>query len=167
MGAAREIFTNKINDWAQMYLNENIYVILDKTFYYNYGLETIAIATDCNEIPEQISDWFNETLNELGLMWEDLPWPLLAFLHEAGHSQTLNKYSNEELQRHYYEKLFISWDSRYTRKEKQMTYWRVEDELAANTWAVNFANTNTKAIEELTIIFMTYWNDLIEEVYKC
>lgn len=167
MGAAREIFTNKINDWSQIYLNENIYVTFDKTFYYNYDLETIAIATNCEELPPQFPDWLIETLTELGLMWEDLPWPLLAFLHEAGHSQTVNQYSNDEKKEYYYAKLFISWDSRYTKKEQQLAYWRVKDELAANIWAVNFANTNIKAIEELIAIFMTYWNDVLEEEWKC
>ena len=107
--------------------------------------------------------WFAEFLDSLGIEWEDIPTPVLCFLHELGHSQTIHSISKEILDECRVAKGVLRY---YPDDEKNaaFVYWALEDELAANKWLVNFVNTNPNAVCALCQYFIDNWNNTVENI---
>ena len=98
---------------------------------------------------------FIQCLRDLGLRY-DFDNITLSFLHELGHAQTAPLFTTKE------------WNSFIKVKESQsitldedddrfyLDYWELKDELAANTWAVLYANCFPEKVQKLEDIIGQY-----------
>lgn len=110
-----------------------------------------------------IGRWFEQFLYEYGLEYTGIFDPVLALIHEIGHSQTLQNYNDYELTCYKIAKEFI--DEPMEDQEGMNKYWLIEDEFVANLWAINYINNNTEAVEELCNIYIKYWNEYVKEEF--
>lgn len=96
-------------------------------------------------------------LRKLGLQ-NDFDTSTLSVLHELGHAETENNFSDFEwdmcalLKMELYEKSDKMDFSKYIQK-----YWNIKDEKMANKWLVKFVNNNPFAVQELEDILATNW----------
>lgn len=136
-------------------------IYIDSKFYYDKVDRSITLGWDIER--EDLPEAFNNWLLRHGLVWGNLPYPMLAFLHEVGHYKTLDSIPCNDM--------YITWWIKgilaYHRENEDIDlYWNTPDEYAANMWLINFANNHEEAINELGNIFCNYWNDAIEEVTR-
>lgn len=161
--STKNLFTTAISEWLHNNNFENINLSFDRDFGFDIEDKTIYLGTeDCG----QVFSFYEDFLSNLGCGWTDLPEPMLAFLHELGHSQTIHTFSEEKLGCFCLIKVFINTYDEYDQpiKDGLFAYWRVADELAACTWEAEFLNNHIEAVLMLIKIFQTYWNKLMEEL---
>ena len=142
---------------------ENIWFSSD--FAYRLSTNEILFGLYSYEETAQV---FDEFLDEIGLEIENILNPVLAFLHEVGHSRTIHQFSDEELILYYHikENLNLNYLADPDAFPTNMkAYWRMNDELAANQWLVDFVNNNLEAIIELQNIFISGLTNLYKN-YK-
>lgn len=155
-------FRNGIIDWLHKYGFTNVKSVVCHTDS-AYDMENHEIRIGLEKI-ENVDEWFEEFLIERGLGWENIPSPVLQFLHELGHSQTVHDYTQEQLMMCRFLKDFIGPTD--VSKESAIKYWKIMDELAANEWLINFANKEIDAIAELCQWFIDHWEDSIDDLMK-
>lgn len=153
-------FKNKIISWLRDNGCTNVEEIkLTREFTYCRIDKTINIG-----IVDQptVGTWFEDFLLDNGCEYENIPYPLLAFLHEVGHSQTIENFNEEEL----------TWCSLMKespvdpedKKYSVFKYWKIPDEWAANEWLINFVNQHITAVANLwTDIFIPLWEKMLDE----
>ena len=153
-------FRNGVMDWLHKYGFTDI-VSVSYNLYSSFNMDEheIRIGT---EALHGVDKWFEEFLVERGLEWENIPSPVLQFLHELGHSQTVYEYTDDELMMFHLVKEFTGETDAC--KESAMQYWKVADELAANNWLVDFANREIDAMKELCQWFIDNWEDSIQSM---
>lgn len=153
-------FLNGLKDWLQKYKFDNVFDIkFDECSCYAIQQHCITIGIMRSDAIEDAL--FEEFLIENGMEANGFPPVVLQFLHELGHSQTIHIFSDDELK--YFR--FIKHMTSYTEDTKKFikTYWAIDDELAANKWAINFINTSCDAVIELCQFFIDNWNSMIKE----
>ncbi len=128
--------------------------------YSSFDLDTYQINIGIEKL-DGVDEWFEEFLLERGFQWEGIPSPVLQFLHELGHSQTIYDFSNSELVLCDTLKKFIGIGDC---KDSAVKYWEVMDELAANDWLIDFTNNNIDAVSELCQYFIDNWEDSIQNI---
>ena len=153
------LFKNAIMEW----LTENGLTNVKSVKFtddFRYDLDTHIVKFGMWSLYE-IGDWFEEYLCEHGCKYVDIPKPILAFLHEVGHSETIDNFSNEEIAWcHILKKTTTDKD---TYKETAYRYWSIPDEAFANEWVVNFINTHIEAIMDLYTIYEYYYEETRKE----
>lgn len=133
-------------------------IYIDREFSYDQLDCSITLGWDLRR--EDLPEAFNNWLLQHGLIWGNLPYPMLAFLHEVGHYKTVDCISLTDLHHTWFIKGILAY-----RDNKDMDlYWNTPDEYSANMWLINFANNHEEAINELGDIFCNYWNDAIDEI---
>lgn len=151
-------FQNKLKDW----LNENGFsevkeIQLGPEFAYDINKQSIIIGLTDDHL---VGEWFEEFLSSYGCKYSDIPYTILAFLHELGHNQTVNQFTSDELIYCALVKTTHKIKDLNNLKEYLFEYWCVPDEFAANKWLINFVNTHVVAIANLwTNVFEPFWND--------
>ena len=100
--------------------------------------------------------WFEQFLCEYGLEWFGILDPVLALIHELGHYATHESYSEEELYLFQAIKMFGTED-RMEEMNSMFKYWEVNDEFAANMWAIDYINWNIEVVQELIDIYFESW----------
>lgn len=154
------VFIPKINSWLSRHGFSNVTTKFDYEFCYAIDDAIISIGViDYDEM----GDWFKDFLKENGYDFSFIPYPILAFLHELGHHNTINTFSDEDLKYFSIVKELIPSDDE---KEQLFTYWSFPDELAATKWLADYISSNMDAVAELTAIFLTTWDDIIDEVWE-
>ena len=156
---ARQAFRDEIFKWfTDNGISEVSGLAIAGNFAYEVDNQVIRIGL---LEYEEVGSWFKEFLTEHGCQYVDLPTPVLSFLHEVGHSQTLKWFSDHDLDICSMYKIkareIDGW------KASIMKYWTAADEFAANRWVVNFLNNHLDAACELWNIFSTYWNKLLAD----
>lgn len=111
-----------------------------------------------------IEEWFAEYLSENGCNWEGIQGPVLSFLHELGHANTMKEFNMQQLGFCLFTKNLIGQQDDLDEKEASFAYWDVPDEWAANEWAINFINEHIDAVVEFTDILADVWEKLIASV---
>lgn len=129
-----------------------------------YDRESNVLQVGCVGYPI-VCRWFEQFLYEYGLEYKGIYDPVLALLHELGHTMTLDQFSEEELRLFDFTK-FLLEDERMTNSDKMFQYWSILDEFSANLWEIEFINTNIDCVCELCEIYRLYWNDFVKE-RKC
>lgn len=147
-------FCNKLETWCNSIGLPNITVTLTDTFSYNYGNGNITFGMYEDE---GISKQFEQFLYENGSNYYNLLYPVMSFLHEVGHSFTLNAFSEQEL--FIYSIIADSCDTNFE-------YWLVPTEFSANIWTINFINNNIDKVEELTNIMYENINEVSAEYFN-
>lgn len=85
---------------------------------------------------------FMKCLRRLGLA-SDYDAVTLSILHELGHAETFPFFTDNEWIRCSLDKFTVN---------DCFEYWNIKDELAANRWAVMYADSCTKKVEKLETI---------------
>lgn len=135
------------------WLNNNgfqVYIAQDEEYSYSLPGNIIYIGNDTVKITE---DWFKDFLKTHGCAQvAEFSIHTLAFLHELGHHITLPSFNDEELSWFATIKEIIA--ERYETDEKtaNLKYWSIQDELAANKWAIQFINTHYQEAKKLDTI---------------
>ena len=92
------VIVNKFGTCVADWLYDNGFVdasiSFDHDFSYNILEKCINIGTTSYPI---VSKWFEEFLQKLGCEWHNIPEPVLCFLHELGHYNTISDFSEDEL----------------------------------------------------------------------
>lgn len=155
-----EVFIPKINSWLSRHGFSNATTKFDYEFCYAIDDAVISIGVvDYDEM----GDWFKDFLKENGYDFSFIPYPILAFLHELGHHNTINAFSNEDLKYFSIVKELIPSDNE---KEQLFIYWSFPDELAATRWLAEYVTTHMEDVAELTEIFLSTWDNVIDEVWE-
>ena len=154
-------FKNGIMDWLKKNeIEENVDTIIFNAHSY-FDWESNIVALGVYDEGDVIN-WFEEFLVDHGLEWTGILPPVLALLHEVGHSKTV--YSLDETQRficHVLKDLLGPTDGS---KEAAFDYWNVQDEADANNWVVEFVNNHADAVVELHQYFIANWDDCLGEM---
>ena len=119
--------------------NNGFQVNIAQDIEYSYSLpgNIIYIGSDTVRITE---NWFKDFLKTYGCA------------QVAGHHITVPSFSDEELSWFATVKAIIA--ERYETDEKtaNLKYWSIQDELAANKWAIQFINTHYQEAKKLDTI---------------
>ena len=158
--SAKQEFLTAVKEWLSQNNFSNAEVDIKDDFFYDITTQTINIGIYQYE---DADEWFEEFLVENGCNYVGILAPVLSFLHELGHYNTIDKFSEFELMFHYMLKEDPVKDE-MDPKEWIFTYWCIPDEFAANEWEVKYINSHIEQVECLGEIFMTYWNEMVEEV---
>ena len=153
-------FKAGIMDWLHKYNFTNVESVTCHR-YSGYKIKNHEIRIGIEAV-ENVDVWFEEFLIERGLEWEHIPSPVLQFLHELGHSQTVYEYTDDQLAMCSLLKYFIGDTDEC--KKNAVKYWKIMDELAANDWLINFANKEIEAISELCQFFINNWEDSVQSM---
>lgn len=94
--------------------------------------------------------YFMQFLQEHGLDGAPCVYAM-SVLHEIGHSETENLFNEEEWDMDYLIKMVIPNKYKDT-KECLYHYWNTRTELAANLWAIMYANTFPEKVSSLSLI---------------
>ena len=129
-----------------------------------YDRESNVLQVGCIGYPT-VCRWFEQFLYEYGLDYTGIYDPVLALLHELGHSMTLDQFSEKELRLFDFSK-FLLEDERMTNSDKMFQYWSIPDEFSANLWEIEFINNCIDRVCDLCDIYYNYWEDFIKE-RKC
>jgi hypothetical protein len=124
-----------------------------------YDMSEQIISLGIYEEPDT-DEYFKEFLTQHGCTYADeCPAPMLAFLHELGHHNTIYDFDHFDLVLSSFIKDSLSDDDGMTEREKVFTYWETPDEYAANMWEIEYLmnEDNFPAIEELF--------DILKEIY--
>ena len=114
------------------------------------------------EIPDDVQKCFEQFLYEYGMEYIGFCAPMLALLHEIGHSKTVMCFDDEELLGFMFAKFFI--DSDMDPFDANIAYWEIPDEFSANMWLIDFVNNHFDEVGALCEIFNLYWDEFLEEV---
>ena len=144
----KELNTTKIEGALRKWFRDNginCDIDFDDDFCYDAAANKVTIG---KKYDSDVRVLFEQFLYEYGMEYVGFDFYTLGLLHEIGHFFTIDNFSMEELVICRFEKLFIE-DS-----DDAFDYWEINDELAANVWAVNFINEHIEVVEKLTNIFL-------------
>ena len=134
------------------WLNNNgfqVNIAQDEEYSYSFPGNTIYIGSDTVKITE---NWFKDFLKDHGCeRVAEFNIHTLAFLHELGHSITVPSFKDIELSWFATVKNIIA-DQYEDEKTANLKYWSIQDELAANKWAIQFINTHYQEAKKLDTI---------------
>lgn len=154
-----EDFKGGIMNWLRKYnfnTVDHIEFHLNSSYHIDEHVIRIGVYAQ-----EESAEWFVDFLSERGLEWEGIPHPILQFLHELGHNQTVYDFSDVELLTYSFLKQGIQDDDPH---QAAIEYWSLGDELAANLWAIDFINNSSEALIELCELFVDAWNELVDDI---
>lgn len=109
---------------------------------------------------DYVSDFdspFMKFLRDLGLT-ADFDPVTLSILHELGHAQTFRLFSTKEWKWCAAQKAVLAGLAEGPTEDYLFGYWNVEDELAANNWAILYTKSFAKKVAKL--------EEIIEEFVK-
>lgn len=159
---AENRFKNALINWLCKNHMPNIDIGFDYDFGYavddDLGIHMINIGVEANE---DAGCYFEQFLYEYGCEYCGIPYPILCMLHECGHVNTINQFSDSEL---FLFDLTKQFDHGESKQEWFNRYWSIPDEFAANMWVVNFINNNIEAVEDLCNTFISAWIELHEHI---
>lgn len=150
-------FTKKsvkaINKWARKHGFNTEFIFIKKG----------DLEFDPNEneilVPRKyVSDFdgsFMKFLRGLGLT-SDFDTVTLSLLHELGHAQTLDLFTAKEWRWCAAQKAVWAGLHSEADEEYLFGYWNIEDELAANNWAILYTKSFPKKVKELEEIIEQY-----------
>jgi len=152
---AENRFKSVLINWLCSQNMSNIDINFAEDFGYttddDLGIHILNIGVIANN---EGCNYFEQFLYEYGCEYLGIPYPILAFLHECGHINTLNQFSPSELYLYQITKQFSHDENPY---EWYTNYWLLPDEFAANIWVINFINTHIDEVEQLCDIFIHEW----------
>ena len=144
------MFEEKINDWMIRNGFGDIEVMDDDEFMFEIEEKVIHFGIVSNSEGR----WFEQFLHEYGLKFSGIADEVLAFLHEIGHSRTMDYFTEADLEEDCLAKNVIFFmDSSCAQMH---AYWDLPMEFAANMWAVDFINSHIDAVNELCAIYKEY-----------
>ena len=154
-------FKNGIMNWLKKNgIEENIdTIIFNEHSYFDWKNNVVAIGVYDEG---DVINWFEEFLVDHNLKWTGIMPPVLALLHEVGHSKTV--YSLEYSERIMCRMLKDLLGPTNGSKEAAFDYWNIRDEADANNWAVEFINNHIDAVTELHQYFISNWEDCLNEM---
>lgn len=162
---ATTMFKTEIMEWLRHNsFNDIKTVMLAEEFGYEIDTHIINFGVCSLDV---IGDWFEDFLLDNGCKYHDIPSPLLAFLHELGHNQTVYNFTMEEVA--WCKILKNTIDPEHGR-EHCNRYWSIPDEFRANEWVVDFINNHINAIIDLYKIYAKWWSLMESQdniVYIC
>lgn len=160
---AENRFKSALINW----LCQNHMPNIDIDFKYDFGyvmddelgIHKINIGVAAND---NACCYFEQFLYEYGCEYCGIPYPILAFLHECGHVNTVSQFTDIELK-------FFELMKQFNDEEDEQIwfneYWQVPDEFAANMWVVDFINNHIDIIENLCDTFINAWIELHKSVH--
>lgn len=151
-------FTSYLSEWCAANGLGDVEIILGTDWaYYQYTneVEIPLIETD----DDIVRQYFWDSVLAAGLR-QDIPFPYFAisFLHEVGHSHTLEFYTKEELQESRIKAAAINTSLRgmdpHTKEAEELhkKYFDLLIEKDATRWAVEFANDYPNIVWSLNYI---------------
>ena len=116
----------------------------DDDFFYSDPLSLIAVRNQASSIDDHLLRFFYD--NNCELMFSNAFIP--AFLHELGHHETMDDFSDEEWNAYReFERSFEGLDM--NNYNNQVRYLSHPIELAATMWAIDYINSHKEEVEEL------------------
>ena len=112
----------------------------DKEFYYYPSIEAVGYILDFGR-PIKPNRMFMESVkrNKPKVKLNLFVW---CVLHELGHHATQDDFDDEEMAR------IEKKRARVVKTKAHHTYYNLPDEVAATTWAVNYANEHREEVLE-------------------
>ena len=157
---AVEKFHNDILNWLQKNGFEKLGICFNEDFAYIIDDNNIAIQIGVQSYPE-VSRYFEQFLYQYGMEYTGIYDPVLCFIHELGHSQTIQYFNAQE-------QLLCELTKQFNHSTNEQDwyneYWEIPDEFAANIWAVNFINNHIEAVEELCDIYAQDWAEMFKDI---
>ena len=150
-------FKDALINWLCEHNFANIDIDFELDFGYTYDDITSCINIGVENIGV-VSNYFEQFMYEYGLEYIGIPAPVMCFLHELGHYNTIYSFSSEELWWYAISKEFSHGMSEH---DEYFRYWSLPDEFAANMWEINYINSHIEDVEELCNIFCKAWSELI------
>ena len=147
------MFEAELKNWLDKNGFSGIDVIDDDEFMYNFEENEIHFGV----VSTSEGIWFEQFVYEYGMEHCSIIPEVLAFLHEIGHSKTMNFFGSEDLEADSTAKFVLSMDG-YS-QDTMVKYWELPMEFAANVWAIDFVNNNIDAVEELCGIYRKYYEE--------
>ena len=157
-------FTSYLSEWCAANGLGDVEIILgtDWSYYQNTNEIEIPLIEQSDDIVRQ---YFWDSVLAAGLR-QDIPFPYFAisFLHEVGHSNTMEFYTKEEIQESHIKTAALEtllWDmDPHTKEAEELhkEYFNLLIEKDATRWAVEFANDYPNIVWSL--------NDICEEFFK-
>ena len=144
----KELNTIKIEGALRKWLHDNEIncdIDFDDDFCYDAAANKVTIGKKYNS---DVRVLFEQFLYEYGMEYVGFDFYTLGFLHEIGHIFSYSNFSFIELVYCSMDKLFIDGS------DDAFCYWEIDDEFAANVWAINFINEHIEAVEKLINIFL-------------
>ena len=143
-------FTKKsvkaLNKWLKRNgFNTTCTFIKGDELAYDADDDLILIPKHYNSEPDSL---FVKFLRRLGLV-SDFDAVTLSILHELGHAQTFPLFTLKEWNGFNDIKLQLAIVGDPETDEFYTDYWEIPDELAANNWAVMYANCFDKKVQKL------------------
>lgn len=150
MGLIKD-FNNELSLWFNKHGISNLEFVEGEDFCYYQNLHIVQWGVFENP---KSDIHFAQFLSEYGLE-PRVDNFVISLLHEVGHYMTM----------HYFDK--NAWDNDTAAKENvegdgsigiDYWYWELPIEFAANMWAINWANSHSKELKELTILCFKWLN---------
>ena len=139
---------DKINKYIEGYINKwDLYAHIDTDFMYDPTEDTVYWTLVVSEKHDRA---FQEFFESLGC---DIKTDVFVYsiFHEIGHSQTLEKISDEDYN--------YSHDRKADPNITDEEYFRLPDEIIASKWAVDYINNNIDEVRD-------FWNGLKPLIMK-
>ena len=158
---AVEKFKTDLTNW----LNKNGFEDVNLCFGEDFECvifddDSFGVQVGVQAYPE-VSRYFEQFLYEYGLSYTGIFDPVLCFIHELGHSQTIRYFNAQE-------QLLCELAKQFNHSTNEQDcyneYWEVPDEFAANMWTVNFINNHIEAVEELCDIYARDWAEMFKDI---
>lgn len=147
------MFEVELKNWLDKNGFNELNVIDDDSFMYDIDGKIIHFGIV--SISEGI--WFEQFEYEYGMEYCGIIPEVLAFLHEIGHSYTINYFNDNDYSNDRIAKFILMLDD-YSH-ERMIKYWELPMEFSANMWVIDFVNKHITAVEELCSIYLKYYKE--------
>lgn len=138
------MFETKVKNWLDKNGFNNLDVIDNDEFLYDYENHIIYMGV----VSTSEGIWFQQFAYEYGIKSLEIIPDVLAFLHEIGHSLTIDAFDDQSLTQDSMVKNILAMDDNYSYRH-MCIYWELPTEFAANIWMINFVNNHIEAVQEL------------------
>lgn len=139
-----ELLEQYLTNWLQNHDYELEVKVCENEFFYSDPLSLIAVSPNATNLDHYFLDFIS--LNDCSLTFSNAFIPM--FLHEVGHSETMDDFSEEEWEEYRdFEHSFSNLDM--DNPFLQFRYFSHPIEFAATSWAISFINTHQQEIEEM------------------
>ena len=157
---AVEKFKTDLTNWVNKNGFEDVNLCLGEDFEcVIFDDDSFGVQVGVQAYPE-VSRYFEQFLYEYGLDYVGIYDPVLCFIHELGHSQTIQYFNAQE-------QLLCELAKQFNHSTNEQDwyneYWEIPDEFAANIWAIKFINGHIEAVKELCDIYTNDWSAIFEE----
>lgn len=137
------MFEEKVKTWLDKYGFKDLDVVDDDEFLYDIDNQIVYLGV----VSTSEGTWFEQFMYEYGLNYIGIVPEVLAFIHELGHSRTIDAFNENDITNDSRSKALVGYMS-YSYKQMSI-YWELPIEFAANMWAIDFINTHMDAVQEL------------------